>query len=186
MDIRRLLSSDLVQLADIDAAIDSSEYLHITRTGEALALNFALEIRSLRERSIQPNRISDEVNFAAKQIASGADEGLVLVAEHDSHIVAFLLGQIDARRAVLEILDVRVDHDFRRQGIAMAMIYQAIQFARDAEMRAISIKSATDNLPAARLLQKCGFEIAGLDLLYLTNHDLVAESVTLFWYAALH
>ena len=32
----------------------------------------------------------------------------------------------------------------------MAMIYQAIQFARDAEMRAVSVKSATDNLPTKR------------------------------------
>jgi GNAT superfamily N-acetyltransferase len=186
MDIRRLTSEDLRGLAEIDGTIDSSEYLHITRGGEALALNFAIELRPLRERTIQPNRLNDEISFLAKQIASGADEGFALVAEHNGGIVAMLLAQTDSARAVLTILDVRVDHDFRRQGVGMALIYQAIQFARDAELRAVAIQSKTDNLPIARLLQKCGFEIAGLDIHHQTNHDLVAESVTLFWYAAFH
>ena len=43
----------------------------------------------------------------------------------------------------------------------------------------------TDNYPAAQFFVKCGFELAGLDCRRWTNHDLVKEAVTLFWYASL-
>lgn len=186
MNIRPLTPNDISQLAEIDATIDSSEYVHVTRDGETPNIKFSLEPRPLRERSIQSNRITDDTQFLARQIASGADEGLALVMEHDGQIVGLLLAQTNPTRGVLEIFDLRVDHDFRRQGLGLALMYQAIQFGRDQEMRAIAARTMTDNLPAARMLQKCAFEIGGLDTLYMTNHDLVAESVTLFWYAALN
>jgi GNAT superfamily N-acetyltransferase len=186
MDLRRLTVKDVPQLSEIDGTIDSREYFHLSRSGEGVTLQFSLEIHPLRERAIQPNRLTDEVTFLARQIASGADEGLALVAEHDSQLIAMLLAQIDPTRAVLKIHDLRVDHDFRRQGLGMGLIFQAIQFARDSELRAVTIQSITNNIPAARLLQKCNFEIAGLDTQYQSNHDLVKETVTLFWYAALN
>ena len=185
MEVRPLKSADVSKLADIDATIDSVEYLHIARIGEGFALQFTLEVRPLRERAIEPNTTSDEITFLARQIGSGADEGLALVAEHEHQIVGLLLAQAHARRSTLQIHDIRIDHDFRRQGLASALIFQAIQFARDHELRAVSMKTRTNNLPAARLLQKCGFEIAGLDTQHQSNHDLVKESVTIFWYAAL-
>lgn len=185
MQLRPLASADLDLLADIDATIDSAEYLHVDREGEGMSVKLSLELRPLRERLIQPNRLNDELNFLVKQIAQGSDEGLALIAEHDGQVVALLLAQADVSRRVLQIHDLRVDHDFRRQGLASALIFQAIQFARDAELRAVSTTTRTNNLPAARLMQKCGFEIAGLDTQHETNHDLVKESVTLFWYAAM-
>ena len=185
MDLRRLSIPDLVQLPEIDGTIDSTEYCHITREGEGLSLKFAIEIRPLRERSIQANRISDEINFFARQVASGADEGFALAAEHDGQIAGFLLAQADSSRSLLQIFDLRIDHDFRRQGVGTGLLFQAVQHARESELRAVSIQTNTNNLPAARLLQKCGFEITGLDTHFHTNHDLVKESVTLFWYAAL-
>ena len=185
MNLRRLAPEDIPQLSEIDGTIDSREYFHVSRTGEGVTLQFSLEIHPLRERAIQPNRLGDELNFLIRQIVSGADEGLALVAEHDSQIVALLLGQMDMPRSVLKIFDLRVDHDFRRQGLGAGLIFQAIQFARDNELRAVMMETKTNNLPAARLLQKYSFEIAGLDTQHQSNHDLVKESVTLFWYAAL-
>ena len=41
------------------------------------------------------------------------------------------------------------------------------------------------DLPAARFLLKCGFDLTGLDASRFSNHDLVKERVTLHWYAAL-
>src|SRR5438045_4869894 len=36
-------------------------------------------------------------------------------------------------------------------------------------------ETTTDNFPAAQLLSRCGFEIAGLDLRRSTNHDRSEE-----------
>ena len=40
----------------------------------------------------------------------------------------------------------------------------------------MAAESTTDNLPAARFLLKCGFDLAGLDAQRFSNHDLVKES----------
>ena len=65
------------------------------------------------------------------------------------------------------------------------MMYQLIAESRNRELRAIAAETRTDNQPAAMLLQKCAFELSGLDTRRHTNHDLVKETATLFWYALL-
>jgi hypothetical protein len=40
-------------------------------------------------------------------------------------------------------------------------------------------------VPAARFLLKAGFDLCGVDTHFSSNHDLVKEAVSLFWYASL-
>ena len=185
MEIRPAVLADLDGLDEIDGTIESSQYLHVERGGEGLALHWKLEERPLREKRIERNRPSHELHFDLKQILSGIEEGLALVAEHENAIVALMLGQPQPQYATMKLLDVRVDYDQRRQGLATAMIYQLISEARNRELRAVFAECTTDNLPACRLLSKLGFDLAGLDTQRYTNHDLVKESATLLWYAAL-
>jgi ribosomal protein S18 acetylase RimI-like enzyme len=176
---------DLPELLEIDGTVESSRYLHLDRAGEGMAVRFSLEDRPLREKVIHANRLGDEVQFLARQIATGADEGIAVVAEHEGRVVAMLLAQADAAHGTLAIREVRVDYDVRRQGLATAMVYQAIQAARDQGLRAVVAESKTNNMPASELFRKLGFELAGVDTHRDSNHDLVKESVALFWYAAL-
>jgi ribosomal protein S18 acetylase RimI-like enzyme len=85
----------------------------------------------------------------------------------------------------LRLIDLRVDYDFRRQGLGSAMLFQAIQKAREEGRRAVSIETRTDNQPANTLLGRLHFELSGIDTRRHSNHDLVAEAVTLFWYIPL-
>ena len=96
-----------------------------------------------------------------------------------------LLAQVDAGRGTLVLKELRVDYDFRRQGIGTAFVFQLIQKARELGLRAAMAQSKTNNIGAARLLSKCGFELAGVDTHRDSNHDLVKEAATLLWYAAL-
>jgi ribosomal protein S18 acetylase RimI-like enzyme len=57
--------------------------------------------------------------------------------------------------------------------------------ARQRELRAVMVESTADDFPAIELLGKLGFEPAGLDTRYRSNHDLVKESVALFFYLTL-
>jgi ribosomal protein S18 acetylase RimI-like enzyme len=120
-----------------------------------------------------------------KQLASGADEGLALVAEHDDAVVASVVATIDPAKQTLRLIDLRVDYDYRRQGIGSALLYRAIQEARDRELRAVVAQTRSKNVVAAQFLAKAAFELCGLDLRMHTNHDLVKEEVSLFWYASL-
>jgi GNAT superfamily N-acetyltransferase len=185
MEIRPVQPADLDLLTEIDGTIQSSQYLHVDRGGEGLGAGWKLQERPLRERLVRPNPIDDERRFALKAIVTGAEEGIALMLEHDDVPVALAVAALEPARGVLRILELRVDFDHRRQGLASGLLYALIHEARTRELRAVAAETTTDNFPAAQLLARCGFEIAGLDERRASNHDLVKEAVTLFWYASL-
>lgn len=185
MEIRPATPTDLRDASEIDGTVESSEYLHLERTAEGLSVTWRLSERLLREKRVERNRLGEDTAFVLKQVAGGADEGLALVAEHEGRAVAMLLAQPQPQYGTLRVIDLRVDFDLRREGLGSALLFQAINHARDLELRAVTTETRTDNVPAARLLTKCGFEIAGVDTQRHSNHDLVKEVASLIWYAAL-
>jgi ribosomal protein S18 acetylase RimI-like enzyme len=186
MEIRAITVKDLPALSDIDSTVHSTEYLHVDRSGEGLIAQWKIEPRPLREpRSIRRD-LTDEQRFDIKQIVTGVEEGIALLAEHDGQIVAAAVAKQDDSAGVLRLIDVRVDFDFRRQGLGSAMLFQIIQFARERELRAVSAHTQADNFSVLQLFAKLGFEPTGLDTHLLSNHDLVKEVVVLFWYLTLN
>jgi ribosomal protein S18 acetylase RimI-like enzyme len=185
MQIRPAIAADLALLEEIDATIESLEYLHLERTGEGLSSGWKLEQRPLRSKLIEANQMSEDQRFLLKQIVTGVDEGLALVAEHEGAPVALALAQARPARGTMKLIDLRVEYDFRRQGIGTVLAYQVMQHAKDQELRAVSVETRTSNLPANKLMQKLAFEIAGIDTHRHSNHDMVKEAATVFWYAAM-
>lgn len=177
--------ADLPRLIEIDATIESARYFHVDVQGDGPARSWRIEERPLREKVVEQAGIDDELRFSLRQVSSGADEGLILVAEHEGALVAALLAQPRLAFGTLEVVDVRVDFDLRRQGIGSAMVYQAIQWAREHELRAVLAQTRTNNIPAGHFFNKLGFELSGLDTHLHSNHDLVKEAVALLWYAAM-
>ena len=185
MEIRPVRSADLDRLIDIDGTIESLQYLHIERSGEGIEGGWRIEERPLREKRMERNPMPDEAAFLLKQVVTGIEEGVAVLAEHEQLNVALMLSREDHEHGTLRVVDLRVDFEHRRQGVGSAMLYQAISEARARGLRAVAVETRTDNFPGARFLSKCGFDLAGLDIRRHTNHDLVKESATLFWYASL-
>jgi len=185
MEIRALNPMDLDGVRDIDATVESAQYLHVERKGEGLAASWSLAPRPLREKRTHRWALDDEQALALKQITLGAEEGVALVAEHEGAPVAAIAARHDPAAGLLRLLDLRVDFDFRRQGLATALMFQIIQEARRQGARAIAAAANADNFPALQFLAKLGFEPTGLDTHWRSNHDLVKESVVLFWYLTL-
>jgi GNAT superfamily N-acetyltransferase len=185
MQIRPATSHDLDAVRDIDGTVESSNYLHLESGGEGMTLSWRLEERRAREKLIEANQLDDDAYFSLKQIVSGTEEGLALAVELSDQPVALLVARRDHAAGTLRLIDVRVDYDYRRQGLGTALVYHAIGQARDLGLRAMSAETLTNNVPASALLAKCGFELSGVDTRRRTNHDLVKEAVTLFWYVPL-
>jgi ribosomal protein S18 acetylase RimI-like enzyme len=185
MEIRPVRPADLDRLIDIDGTIESKDYLHVDQTGQGIAGSWRIEKRPLREKRMERNQPTDEMQFLLRQVTSGVEEGLALLAEHDGINVALLVARHEPEFGTLRLHDIRVDFEHRRQALGSAMVYKIIAEARERQLRAVSAETRTDNSPAAEFLVKCGFELSGLDARRRTNHDLVKESVTLFWYASL-
>ncbi len=182
---RPVISADLDALREIEGTIESTEYLHLDQTGQRMEIGWSLQNRPLRQKLIQSNPLADDIWFVAKQIASGADEGFALLAEHEDLPVALLIAQPRHDFRTMEILDLRVDYEHRRQGLATAMIYQVIAKARESELRAVTVVTRTNNFPANQFLLKSSFDLSGLDTRRDSNHDVVKESAALLWYASL-
>lgn len=182
MTIRPAAANDLDGIHDIDGTIESVDYLHLDRTGEGLAVAWRVEPRALREKLVLSNAIDDETRFVLRQIVTGNDEGYVVVAEHDGQIIGLLIAQERPAAAVMELIDVRVDYDFRRQGIATVMTLQLIEHAREKALRATTAVTRSNNGPAARMLDKLNFDFSGLDTHRFSNHDLVKEQAAVLWH----
>jgi ribosomal protein S18 acetylase RimI-like enzyme len=185
MEIRPATLADLDNLIEIDGTIESTHYLHVDQAGEGVGISWRLEERSLRETLVTSNPIDDDSRFFLRQVLSGADDGVALAVVRDNTPVSLLLAGPMHERNTLRVVDLRVDSDYRRQGIATALLLMLIGEARSKELRAVSMETRADNAPIYRLLPRCGFELAGLDTRRHSNHDLVKESATLLWYASL-
>lgn len=183
MQIRPIQPADLDLLDEIDATIQSDQYLHVDRTAQAMTVSFRVEQRPLPERRSESNPIDDDLRFRFKQIATGIEDGFCCIAEHNQiPIAAAVATQIGD---VIELVDLRVDFDRRREGFGSALMFQLINYARERESRAIRVFVRTGNAPFNRMLAKLGFEIAGIDTQRHSNHDLVKEQTTLIWYLQL-
>ena len=189
MQIRAVTQDDLQAVRDIDGTVESSSYLHLESGGEGLAVSWQLDERKAREKLIEANALDDDAYFTLKQIVGGIEEGLAIAVELNDQPVALLVARKEpgtsAEAGTLRVIDLRVDYDYRRQGLGTALVYQAIGWAREAEVRAMAVHTLTNNVPAAALFQKCGFELSGVDTRRRSNHDLVKEAATLFWYVPL-
>jgi len=181
--------ADLEQIAEIDGTIESLRYLHLGREGQALASAWKLELRDLREKLVEPNRLADEARFAYRQVIAGMEEGAALAVEVEDRPVAAMVAVVRPQLGTLELVDLRVDYDYRRQGFGMALLYQLVAAAREREegegVRAIYAEVAANNNPAQQLLERTGFQLSGFDERRRTNHDLVKETATLLWYLEL-
>ena len=183
MEIRAATTTDLERLIEIDGTIESARYLHLERGGEGLATTWRLEERPLRAKLVDSNTVDDDRRFSLRQVLSDIEEGVGLAVEIEDELAALAVAQVDPAANVLRVIDVRVDYDLRRQGIGSALLYQLMAAARERGLRAVAARTSTNNLPAGQFFAKLGFELAGMDTHLLSNHDLVKEAVTLFWYA---
>ena len=186
MELRPATMADLDAIAEIDGTVESLRYLHVDRNGTGTDVRWSVQERPLRERLVLPRPIDEEQRFNLRQTAAGHDDdGVATVAVHDGEPVALLLARREPVVGVLRLLDLRVDFDHRRQGLATAMLFAAVATAREADFRAVAADVPANNGPAHALLAKLDFALAGLDAQRNSNHDLVKEAVTLFWYLAL-
>jgi len=177
-----MTAEDMNLLGEIDATVESSEYLHVDRSGEGVETIWKIQTRPLREKRTHRLALDADQIFSIRQVVQGTEDGIALVAEHDGALVAASAARADPASGTLRLIDLRVDFDFRRQGLAMAMMFQIIQDARDRHLRAVFAQANADCYPVVSLLAKLGFELTGLDTHLHSNHDLVKESVALFWY----
>ena len=172
-DPQPMTPADLNDLIDLDATIESAHAVHLEagEPGEAepLARTWRLEVRPLEEPRVEPNRLeaqgaSSELHFLYKQVAGGTMEGTAWILRVGGAPLATLLAMPRDGEQALELMDVRVDYDERRQGFGSALVFALLSKAREDEaVRAVTATVPADNVPVQRLLSSLGFDLIGIE-----------------------
>ena len=81
-----------------------------------------------------------------------------------------------------DIEDLVVDRPFRRRGVGLALIERAAAWAREQQLAGLVLETQTDNLPAIRLYEACGFELGGYDRLLYQGLQPGTDEAALYWY----
>lgn len=126
-------------------------------------------VAHLRELAAEPGI---NIPLAVDEVASVDDEkarlaacesnsrALVLVAEHDGRLIGELtIRAISPRRAVAHVatLGMSVRADARGQGVGKALLAEAIDWAKDADLTRIELYVYARNEPAIALYKNAGF-----------------------------
>jgi len=85
--------------------------------------------------------------------------GLVLVSEAGAQPVGFLAARQAADEA--EILNIAVQRDFRRKGVASALLLAALNEFRSSAIARVFLELRESNLPAVTLYNRHGFAPSG-------------------------
>ena len=104
-----------------------------------------------------------------------------LVAEVDGRIAGYIVVDIEHRielqnlklKRYGHILNLAVHRDFRRRGVATALIRRAFKHLRDVGAEGVWLEVRESNLPARRLYSKLGFKVTGRITRYYLNEDAI-------------
>jgi [ribosomal protein S18]-alanine N-acetyltransferase len=93
--------------------------------------------------------------------------GVVLVCEANAQVIGFVAARQAADEA--EILNIAVHRDFRRKGVASALLLAALDAFRRSHIATVFLELRESNLPARALYERHGFVPSGRRKLYYTN-----------------
>jgi ribosomal protein S18 acetylase RimI-like enzyme len=80
------------------------------------------------------------------------------------------------------IEELAVDTAFRGKGVGSALLMCAIEWAKDQKYPGVTLETQTNNVPACKLYEKCGFVLSGFDLNAYRNDPECRDEIALYWY----
>jgi streptothricin acetyltransferase len=181
--IRRLRPADLPQLKQIDATFVTDAILAVEKTVAGLNVTWRLTERPLAEPLHKTEGyIVDDQDVAEVRSRLLEGDGLYLVAEEGRRLVGLLDMERERWRDTAVIWNLLVDKEYRRRGLGREFIHRAIAWGRSHNLRALTLETQTDNVPACRFYRAMGFQLGGIDDHYYTNHDIARNEVAIFWW----
>lgn len=169
--LRPALSAEIPRLAAFNHTVKSDYVWQLNLNKEEGEIKVELrEVRLPRPVQVQYPRdqfsLADEWKKNAQTfvaVAGGAPLGYIRVLEQES-------------AGSVWILDLVVETEARRKGVATALIHKIEQWARERRNRQLFIEMSSKNHPIIGLVKKMGFEFSGYN-----DHYYFTQDVALFF-----
>jgi ribosomal protein S18 acetylase RimI-like enzyme len=126
------------------------------------------ELFQLWQRASLPLRVRGRDNKSAIEFQMRATPDFFLGAFEGSRLVGAVVASSDGRKG--EINRLAVDPDYRRKGIAEALITEAEQVLRQQGIHVFSALIADSNAASQRLFTKCGY-VENKAIRYFSKRD---------------
>jgi ribosomal-protein-alanine N-acetyltransferase len=108
-----------------------------------------------------------EATFRGEIQNTGISFPMIILHESDSRVAGYIIyWQIGDE---VQINNVAVHPDFRRQGLGEAALKLVFKQVRERDAKHVMLEVRTSNTPALTLYRKLGFEIIGVRKGYYTN-----------------
>lgn len=108
-----------------------------------------------------------------------------LLATFVAYVAHRPVGRIDVSsnwNGYAYVHDLVVEKATRRSGVACALIGKVIEWSQAEGLSGVMIETQSNNLPACKLYERCGFRLSGFDSSLYQGQKLDRPEVALFWY----
>ena len=80
------------------------------------------------------------------------------------------------------IEELAVNTAFRGKGFGRALMMKAIEWAKAQSFPGVCLETQTNNVPACKLYESCGFILSGFDFNTYKNFPESKDEIALYWY----
>lgn len=180
--IRPLTLPDIPNLPDIRPTYQTETILQLVQRGTGIRSGWALvEVNTPYDKGGLYDFIP-AVQADIRARFSDADQTFQRIAEDTQRgcLVGLLDVHIQTWNNTAFIWNLMIDHAYRRQGLGRRLWGEAVRFARQRGVRALTLETQNTNLAACRFYEAMGCALVGFNTLYYTNNPTKGE-FALFW-----
>lgn len=180
--LRPLTADDIPNLPQIRPTYQSNTILTLERSGEGIEVGWQF----IEQRLAKPYDKGILYNFnegAQKEILARLlrpDVTYLRVAESNGQLVGIADAEILPWNNTVFLWNLMIDIAYRGQGLGRRLWHRVVEFARDAEVRAITIETQNTNVPACKFYLRMGCQLTGFNEALYSN-DNPNREIALFW-----
>jgi ribosomal protein S18 acetylase RimI-like enzyme len=178
--LRELTLSDIPNLTQIHPTFRSGSVLDVVRDGEGLDVSWRLMERELTAPFDKGDGY-DFDEFVRADIAerlARPDDVYQRVADFEGRLIGLLEVELQEWNNTANLWNLMIDRDYRGKGLGRRLWHRAVDYARQADVRAILIETQNTNVPACKFYARMGCQICGIHEAY---YDEGGEEVAIFW-----
>lgn len=179
IEIRPLDRLDLSRLRELMSGYTSTQRYAVHKQETDARAVIALELEALaapHTRNYWDCLSEDDLKRYEGFLAGGFSLG----AHRNGDWVGVALAEAEPWNRLLNVWELHVHPDYRRQGIGGRLLAELAGRARNRGLRALTVETQNTNVNAIRFYHKAGFTIEGIDLSYYTNRDVEDGEVAVF------